>query len=141
MVQIMTAPFGIVRFRHFFIADLFCSLTKPLAYFSEIGCFVIYGLFKNDFDATCPNLPLLITICRLSPFTIRFLQCWRKFYDTKMKYPHLVNAAKYLSTIVAILVQTRYPLYSSNWFISYCFQMWATLFSLYWDYRMDWGLF
>jgi len=45
MLQILTAPFGIVRFWHFFIADLFCSLTKPLMYISELGCFLFYGLF------------------------------------------------------------------------------------------------
>jgi len=73
MFQIMTAPIGIVWFRHFFIADLFCSLTKPLVYFAEIGCFIGYGLFENNFEGTCPNLPMLILICWLSPFSVRFL--------------------------------------------------------------------
>lgn len=140
MVQIIIAPFGIVRFRHFFVADLFCSLTWPLGFLTETMCFLLTGIFQNDINATCPNLSYLMLIVSLAPFTIRFLQCLRKYHDTKMKFPHLVNATKYVSSIVALFVTFKYKLNSEQWFTAYWFQMWATLFSLIWDFRMDWGV-
>ena len=56
-------------------------------------------------------------------------------------FPHLVSAGKYASSIVAISVAYKYNLNSDDWFTSYCFFMWATMYSMLWDFRMDWGIF
>ncbi|CAF1264840.1 unnamed protein product [Rotaria sordida] len=51
----------------------------------------------------------LLQACLLAtPSLLRLTQCLRRYYDTKLKFPHLVNAGKYsVSIIVAITNSLR----------------------------------
>ena len=37
--NILISPFGLVRFRHFFIADIITSFVQPLRDIGYVGCF------------------------------------------------------------------------------------------------------
>ncbi|CAF1079183.1 unnamed protein product [Rotaria sordida] len=71
----------------------------------------------------------LLQACLLAtPSLLRLTQCLRRYYDTKLKFPHLVNAGKYsVSIIVAITNSLRRANIAFN--------------QLIWDVKMDWGLF
>ena len=88
------------------------------------------------------------------PSLLRFTQCVRRYYDTKLKFPHLVNAGKYImSFLVAITNSLRRASialnknYANNprnnpfiypWIIAALIN---STYKLIWDVKMDWGLF
>ncbi|CAF3922687.1 unnamed protein product [Adineta steineri] len=88
------------------------------------------------------------------PSVLRFIQCIRRYYDTKLKYPHLVNAGKYASSIsVAITNSLRRGSialnndYSNNLISNPFVYTWiiaafiSSTYKIIWDIKMDWGLF
>jgi xenotropic and polytropic retrovirus receptor 1 len=57
-----------------------------------------------------------------------------------MWFPHIVNAGKYLATIIQIIMQyykNTYQAYQMHFVLVATF---ATLYSYVWDITMDWGL-
>lgn len=42
-------------------------------------------------------------IVSILPFHFRFWQCINKYNDTKLWFPHLINAGKYLAVIILIV--------------------------------------
>jgi xenotropic and polytropic retrovirus receptor 1 len=72
----------------------------------------------------------------------RFVQCLRRFFGSYQKHPHLVNAGKYFSTIVAVWLLFLFR--SKNNYITKGFwiggQTIATIYTLSWDLLMDWSL-
>ncbi|CAF4430398.1 unnamed protein product, partial [Adineta steineri] len=88
------------------------------------------------------------------PSVLRFIQCIRRYYDTKLKYPHLVNAGKYAAGIsVAITNSLRRGSialnndYSNNLISNPFVYTWiitafiSSTYKIIWDIKMDWGLF
>ena len=79
------------------------------------------------------------------PFWWRFLQCLRRFRDTKAK-SNLVNAGKYCSAFFVILFSTlhaslstqSWDVYRYLWIISVIV---SSMWGFVWDVKMDWGLF
>ncbi|CAF1255792.1 unnamed protein product [Adineta ricciae] len=97
----------------------------------------------------------LLQACLLAtPSLLRLTQCLRRYYDTKLKFPHLVNATKYFaSTCVAITNSLRRGTLALNknqsnnptknpfvytWIIAAFIN---STFKVIWDIKMDWGLF
>ncbi|CAD26448.2 hypothetical protein [Encephalitozoon cuniculi GB-M1] len=125
--RIIVFPMSFVRFRHFYFADVGQSLTF---------CFkkmLFYGM----------SLDWKVEGCANSFFaTIRFLQCLRRYRDTRLKFPHIANALKYS---LLILVGFSQPLYASRktWdlFIYRAMVISATsIYSSVWDVFVDWGI-
>ncbi len=57
--NILISPFGIVRFKHFFLADIITSFVNPLKDLGNISCFFFRGFWiDSDFPdkKVCPNL-------------------------------------------------------------------------------------
>jgi hypothetical protein len=57
--HILISPFGIVRFKHFFLADIITSFVNPLKDVGTISCFFFRGYWENsDLPSTsnCPSL-------------------------------------------------------------------------------------
>lgn len=145
LFEIAKSPFGRVRFRDFFLADVLTSMGVA---FNDFG-YMIYYFFSPDFyDRKRPEndnnkIKVYLIIVSILPFWFRFWQCIRKFYNSEMKI-HLVNALKYFSKIVppVILAFTNHQSkIGDHYFWLYMiFQMIATLYCLIWDYYMDWGL-
>lgn len=96
-------------------------------------------------------MALGIPILNLWPHTMRFLQCVRRFRDSKQWNPHIINAGKYLSSILVILaafldsriVSAGHPYGEWNWIkvIYVLLNVVSTIYKLLYDYYVDWGLF
>lgn len=105
LYQNIIAPFGYVRFKDFFLGDILTSAVKPLIDFYFIGCFFSTDSWKNpQIGDICKADNKTILLITLIPYWIRFWQCINRFYFTKQWFPHLVNAGKYLSTIIVIFI-------------------------------------
>ena len=78
------------------------------------------------------------------------MQCLRCYKDTAHAFPHLANAAKYATAFFDIgAVALKYhfsSMYEYDWQNPF-FYLWiiikigATIYKLWWDYKMDWGFF
>ncbi|CAJ0840592.1 15316_t:CDS:10 [Entrophospora sp. SA101] len=135
--RILGSFFFRVEFRDFFIADELNSITYSLS-----------------------NLLLLITIKIPNPQTsiyfaligvaapwFRFLQCLRRYKDTRQPFPHFVNSLKYFTTIISIILSFAYRLtknnsdYSSLKYLYIFSQVISSTYGFLWDIKMDWSLF
>lgn len=47
-------------------------------------------------------------VIRCLPAWFRFIQCLRRYRDTKRAFPHLVNAGKYSTTFFAVTFEALY---------------------------------
>jgi len=83
------------------------------------------------------------------PYWWRFWQCIKKWYKSGNIW-QLVNAGKYFSKFgpaitVKILHASKYIDYDADknapFYYFFIAEMIQTMFSLYWDYVWDWGLF
>ena len=77
------------------------------------------------------------------PPWLRFLQCLRRYKDTKLN-AHLMNAAKYFASLSVQAVGVPYFYYGKTYDSAYysfiAVSIVSTLFSYGWDLYMDWGL-
>ena len=82
------------------------------------------------------------------PFWFRLMQCFRRYYETKL-IANLKNAGKYFTSMCVQGGAIFFTLYASNLdtmnhTIFYSFiglNVFSTIYSLYWDLYMDWGFF
>jgi len=153
LINIVASPFGIVKFKHFFLADIITSLVQPLKDFGMMICLFTSGAWLNlesssiDLDHTYLQdtkwLQIYIFIVAFVPFWIRLMQCFRRYYETKLVV-NLKNAGKYFTSILVQTGAIFFVLYSKNSDLAfYCFigiNILSTLYSYYWDLYMDWGL-
>ena len=113
--EILIAPFGRVRFRDFFFADIITSMGRTL---QDMG-FAVYFAFEDDIRASKypsfrnHNLNVYCIICGFIPFWFRFWQCINKYNDTRAN-THLLNAGKYFSKLIPPVVTTIYVKSKTN---------------------------
>ncbi len=88
LFQIIVAPFGKVRFRDFFLADVLTSIPTSLNDF----CIIVYFLQSGDFvNSLKPNSSQIKTlqisnlIVSFIPFWFRFAQCLHKLIENPQK--------------------------------------------------------
>jgi len=82
------------------------------------------------------------------PFWFRLMQCFRRYYETKL-VANLKNAGKYFTSMCVQGGAIYFALYASNlnkmdYTVFYAFiglNTFSTIYSLYWDLYMDWGFF
>jgi hypothetical protein len=48
LYNIVISPFGQVRFKHFFLADIFTSMVQVLRDIGFIGCFLMSGAWRTS---------------------------------------------------------------------------------------------
>jgi len=53
------------------------------------------------------------------PSWFRFAQCMRRYRDTRLAFPHLVNAGKYATTFFVVIFSTLHSIYKGM-FVSFC---------------------
>jgi hypothetical protein len=84
------------------------------------------------------------------PAVIRFLQCIRRYVDSRKLHPHITNAGKYSTTLIKVLISylMAYTLRNaseddsskSTWFVILVIaHAISSIYSLVWDIKMDWG--
>ncbi|WUR03950.1 xenotropic and polytropic retrovirus receptor 1-like protein [Vairimorpha necatrix] len=118
-----------VYFKNFFFADVFQSFTPCL----KTLCFEL-GLPKTYFS--------VIFLNNIWP-SVRILQCFNRYMETKSSFPHLLNMSKYCLVFLAGIFNALYNLDNNElnhrWKIFFCFS--SSSFSLLWDFFLDWTIF
>ncbi|KAI8090063.1 EXS family-domain-containing protein [Gilbertella persicaria] len=120
-----------VEFRDFFIADELNSLSYSLWTFSYFFCAYSWNWCNMAQMWVAPTLASLPPLWRL-------LQCLRRYRDSNEKV-HLLNAAKYISSIMATFATGARPSIpvSAFWFLACLIN---SIYTSTWDIKMDWGL-
>jgi len=138
-----------VEFDDFFIADQLNSLATVLLDIAFVICY--YSTSWGDGEGTCTKKSLWYRLfLALLPPWFRFIQSIRRYINTKHWFPHLVNAGKYFSSIVVIVLSvtagilteqnTCLTILGCPVFIAYIiFACISTLYAYWWDIKMDWG--
>ncbi|KAJ8299891.1 hypothetical protein KUTeg_021410 [Tegillarca granosa] len=152
--RIFTAPFHHVGFADFWLADQLNSLVTVLLDFEYMVCFYAFEVdwLGNTGEPVCTkSIYGIRAIVSCLPAWFRFAQCLRRYRDTKLKFPHLVNAGKYSTSFLTALFSTLYSvqkeLYGdSNRQNHAFFYLWiiasviGSCYTLTWDLKMDWGI-
>ena len=87
------------------------------------------------------TMKAVVTLIHLIPFSIRSLQCTRKWYESKDFYSlHGLNLLKYLLSMLTILLD-YVNFRKSSIVVFYLIVVLVTIFKWYWDVAVDWKLF
>ncbi|CAB1331907.1 unnamed protein product [Coregonus sp. 'balchen'] len=118
LFRVFTAPFHRVEFADFWLADQLNSLVIVLMDLEYLICFYSFELKWTDRkgllpmfngDYTCHSYSYgLRAIIQCLPAWFRFVQCLRRYRDTKRAFPHLVNAGKYSTTFFVVTFAALY---------------------------------
>ncbi|KAK2841483.1 hypothetical protein Q7C36_013062 [Tachysurus vachellii] len=159
LFRVFTAPFHRVEFADFWLADQLNSLVIVLMDLEYLVCFYsvelqwgnVDGLMPNySDDKKCNNYSYgLRAIIQCLPAWFRFVQCLRRYRDTKRAFPHLVNAGKYSTTFFVVAFAALYNTHKDQddadseafLYLLIVFSTISSLYTLIWDLKMDWGLF
>lgn len=161
LFRVFTAPFHRVEFADFWLADQLNSLVFVLMDLEYLICFYIFELqwnnsngllpkFKSPNEYVCHSYSYgLRAIIQCLPAWLRFIQCLRRYRDTKRAFPHLVNAGKYSTTFFVVTFAALYATHRDQghtdadtfFYMLIIFSTISSLYTLIWDLRMDWGLF
>ncbi|TKS80396.1 Xenotropic and polytropic retrovirus receptor 1 -like protein [Collichthys lucidus] len=158
LFRVVTAPFHHVGFADFWLADQLNSLVVVLMDLEYMICFYSFeldwkkhdGLISSSGADVCNSYSYGVrAVIQCLPAWFRFVQCLRRYRDTKRAFPHLVNAGKYSTSFFVVTFSALYNthkveshadaqiffyLYISCLIVSSCY-------TLVWDLKMDWGLF
>lgn len=142
--QMFISPFGEVKFRHFFLADVLTS-AKPIFIDSvAVTCFCYNRLHKAPTDLSYCGKPQIAIgyVLSVIPYWWRFMQCIRRYQDSD-DVKNLYNAAKYstgiMSALLGIMMHTHTG--DKGWYWAWFgMQLVSTIYSYAWDLYMDAGL-
>lgn len=131
-----------VKFRDFMFGDILTSMTRPFASLCLALCLLSCSVCRmENVRLNCDRNMESAFIMMLLPFIIRFFQCLNRFYYTKMAWPHLGNALKYIGGMANTIMSWQYALYPDELFLPWILvASIATSFMLFWDIYMDWNL-
>ncbi|XP_014671262.1 PREDICTED: xenotropic and polytropic retrovirus receptor 1 homolog, partial [Priapulus caudatus] len=111
--RIVTAPFHHVGFADFWLADQLNSLTAVIIDMQYFVCFYAFSFDWSSFtasgstefksDVCMSNIYGLRPLISCLPAWWRFVQCLRRYRDTRLAFPHLANAGKYSTTFFVVL--------------------------------------
>ncbi|MCO5580861.1 hypothetical protein L7F22_034734 [Adiantum nelumboides] len=139
--RIILAPFYKVMMADFFLADQLTSQVTTLRHLQYLPCYCLGD--QSFFDSICTQRKFHAFAYLLSflPFWWRLLQCLRRYYDEQDQV-HLANGGKYLSAMVAMGCRLTFEFYGSKpWLVLRIMSSSiATIYQLYWDFVVDWGL-
>jgi hypothetical protein len=150
--QTLATPFGTLRFRHFLFADILCSMVRPMIDLGYTICWIVLGVWLHEDNdegyATIKTITnrFIGPIASFLPFWIRLMQCLKKYHETRKPVPHLANAGKYFTSMVAIALATVNSLVYGEDTMSNVKIAWivliviSTIYSYVWDIVFDWGL-
>ncbi|RBR22919.1 uncharacterized protein FIESC28_04217 [Fusarium coffeatum] len=129
-----------VEFRDFFLGDIYCSLTYSTANIELFFCLYANN-WQNPVQCNSSHSRALGFLTALPPIW-RFLQCLRRYKDTRNVFPHLVNGGKYTMTILAAVMLSLYRIHDTTTHLA-LFITFSTINSVYcsfWDLFMDFSL-
>lgn len=131
-----------VRFRDFLLGDILMSLGSVFKAF-----YLMDVLLWNGSTSISPcTTDWYLTICQIIPCYVRSCQCIRRYLDARGSAAskiHITNLVKYLLNMTGIIFFNLWIMssHSLEWTVLWmCIMSISTIFSLYWDLVMDWGL-
>uniref|UniRef100_A0A8C4D855 Xenotropic and polytropic retrovirus receptor 1 n=1 Tax=Dicentrarchus labrax TaxID=13489 RepID=A0A8C4D855_DICLA len=154
LFRVVTAPFHRVGFADFWLADQLNSLVVVLMDLEYMICFYSFELDWKKHDGLISNVCNSYSygvraVIQCLPAWFRFIQCLRRYRDTKRAFPHLVNAGKYSTSFFVVTFAALYSTHKAEdhadtqiFFYLYigCLVV-SSCYTLVWDLKMDWGLF
>ncbi|KAF3834725.1 hypothetical protein F7725_027283 [Dissostichus mawsoni] len=160
MLLFLINPFktGYYKSRFWLLKLLLNSLVFVLMDLEYLVCYYIFelqwsnsrGLLPRDQGHVCHSYSYgLRAVIQCLPAWFRFVQCLRRYRDTKRAFPHLVNAGKYSTTFFVVTFAALYATHREQghtdadmfFYLLIVFSSISSLYTLIWDLRMDWGLF
>ncbi|KAL3068428.1 hypothetical protein niasHT_030719 [Heterodera trifolii] len=154
-----TAPFHFVTFSDFWLGDQMNSLTTC---FLDLQYFICFYATEVDYSGTqlhvrtlnvtegpipwgfvdvntgqdmCMSSVGIRSVVSVLPALVRFLQCLRRYRDSRAWHPHLVNAGNKWWAVEKPSDTTS--LFFYLWIASYIISF---TYTFLWDIFMDWGL-
>ncbi|KAL5970781.1 Xenotropic and polytropic retroviru receptor 1 [Taenia solium] len=167
LFRIIRAPLARVHFPDFFLADQLNSLSFVLPDIAYFLCFFVNFIdnqimIKSSLrNSTIPPpganqlfVPKagfcdgmmwgLQPILKALPAWWRFLQCLRRYRDLTVKspVPHLMNAGKYSTTLIAIVCSAISSInpHTAFFVLMILSKLCSSVCTTTWDLVMDWGL-
>ncbi|KTW32775.1 uncharacterized protein T551_00260 [Pneumocystis jirovecii RU7] len=121
-----------VQFRDFFLGDQYNSLL--------FFCFYNHH-FKNLIECDT-SYSRLAGFFQTIPGIFRFLQCLRRYYDSRNIFPHLINSGKYTCTILTYIFFSIWKISndSKHKALYITFALINSLYNSFWDLFMDFSL-
>lgn len=110
MWEILIAPFGLVKFRHFFMADVITSAKLMLSDSCSMICFYSSGNFTSVQPVTCSWQEKANYAWAILPYWWRFWQCIHRYYGDRSNTNQLLNAGKYFCSILSGILAMMYHL-------------------------------
>uniref|UniRef100_A0A671LU97 Xenotropic and polytropic retrovirus receptor 1 homolog n=1 Tax=Sinocyclocheilus anshuiensis TaxID=1608454 RepID=A0A671LU97_9TELE len=158
LFRVVTAPFHRVGFADFWLADQLNSLVVVLMDLEYMICFYSMELNWSNSEGElwikegggiCHSYSYGVrAVIQCLPAWFRFVQCLRRYRDTKRAFPHLANAGKYSTTFFVVIFSALYKTHESKhmscqvfFYLLIAFKIINSCYTLMWDLKMDWGLF
>nr|XP_046176853.1 xenotropic and polytropic retrovirus receptor 1 homolog [Oncorhynchus gorbuscha] len=157
LFRVVTAPFHRVEFADFWLADQLNSLGVVLMDLEYLICFYSFELdwkqqdgLLRDSGGVCHSYSYGVrAVIQCLPAWFRFVQCLRRYRDSKRAFPHLVNAGKYSTTFFVVTFAALYSTHKAErhddtqifFYLLIGCSLVSSCYTLVWDLKMDWGLF
>jgi len=153
------APLYKITFRDGFVGDVLTSSVRPMQDMVFTIAYILYGLqgwwsqgYKHEDEpdeeasSVLPTLEkswvlhtLLLPLCVVGPLWWRYLQNLRQVAEYRQRWPYMGNAFKYFVAAQVAVYGVFYPEWHDSPMYIACF-VGATLYQIWWDVVMDWGL-
>ena len=108
--HILVAPFGLVKFKHFFLADIITSAKLMLSDSTAMVCFYSTFDYHSEVPVTCSWQPNLNYVWNMIPYWWRFWQCIHRYHGDRTLITQLYNAGKYFVGFMAGVLAMMYKL-------------------------------
>jgi len=119
-------PISVIRFRHFYFVDFLQSFKFPIVNICKFVSANPWG--SSLFFCIFP--------------TIRILQCLKRFSSSKLVFPHILNAFKYMLVLISLLFDILYfpgdESLKAN--TSVILKIISLVASFLWDVVIDWAI-
>eukprot|EP01117_Protostelium_nocturnum_P002326 TRINITY_DN1298_c0_g2_i3.p2 TRINITY_DN1298_c0_g2~~TRINITY_DN1298_c0_g2_i3.p2 ORF type:complete len:850 (-),score=195.94 TRINITY_DN1298_c0_g2_i3:4428-6977(-) len=140
LARLFSAPWIPVVFRDFFMGDQLVSIVIVLQDLEYTICYFSYDAWVGGGRCMSANSfvkPIIVLI----PAGLRFLQCLRRYKDTK-DFNQVINAGKYSTTFFVATFSALKGNFSNAtwlvlWILSYVI---SACYALTWDFKKDWSL-
>jgi hypothetical protein len=162
LVRILITPLSYVTFADFWVADqlnsiqpIFPDIFYWFCFYQNLGHGPANSWYLATDDSQCLH-PAFTTsdwsllyrfLLGCLPAYFRLVHCLRRYRDTRHSFPHLYNAGKYSSGLIAALFhfasEAAITVMASNTLYGFYlgFKAVSSLYALIWDLKMDWGFF
>lgn len=108
--HIVVSPFGIVKFKHFFLADVLTSAKLMFNDADAMVCFYTSRQLGSPTPVTCQWQGNLNYFWNIVPAWWRLMQCLKRYHEDRSNVNQLYNAGKYFTGVAAAVLAMMYKL-------------------------------